>query len=376
MKKRRHSDTITEINSANRSFYAKKRCHCYLNKHKKIKTSTTKNPFLNRMVIIAPSIISFFEQSDRKRDEKYNEYYDFFDFISRINTLSKESRLWIDLSNVVSVKASAILVLYAHIEQIKKRENDPHIIKTTLCKSKVASSLFYGFGIWDLTNESSNKPKYIHKSLPMLRSATTNDKSDEGLREVMEYVQSEIENSGLNENEEAVLAYNAITESISNVGLHAYDGNFFKSKFDNFSESWWIIAHRLKEQLYIAIYDMGAGIPTTIENKPSYRELLEQIKKMLGKYFLIVNDASKIKAAVEYGKSRFSMEEDGQKHGKGLAEAKEFVDSNPRGKLLIYSGTGSYHHTKHEDEKLDCLPFPFEGTLIQWNLHLRDQTDG
>ncbi|GLK88065.1 hypothetical protein GCM10017655_11270 [Pseudomonas turukhanskensis] len=172
-----------------------------------------------------------------------------------------------------------------------------------------------------------------------------------------------------------VLAYNAITESISNVWQHAYDDVFFTQPVPEELRNWWFIVQCIHDQFYIAMYDMGAGIPTTISKKPWAAALIETISSLIelrGYKVVVSPDAKSIKAAVDYGRSRFKQDN----RGKGLTEAKDFVQQNPQGSMLIFSGLGHYEYkTEGDDELLETLSSPFRGTLIQWNLRLETKNE-
>ncbi|MGA4576918.1 hypothetical protein, partial [Stutzerimonas frequens] len=172
-----------------------------------------------------------------------------------------------------------------------------------------------------------------------------------------------IRDSGM-DGEDGVKAFAAITESFSNVWQHAYDDDFYKIPLPDEEKCWWIAVERINSQLFIAVYDSGVGIPTTLSKKPWYGELIADLLTRLG--MSGANDGLAIRAAVEYGNSRFKT----GGRGKGLAEAKDFVSANPDGTMVIYSGSGSYEFKAANPEILESLPSSMAGTLIQWNLKL------
>lgn len=312
----------------------------------------------DREVIAAPSVITFYE-------ERYNE---FFRFIRDIESAAKKGKVLIDLRNVHEVKAAAMLVLFASIQTLQKKHNKKDLIKFTKCKYFGITQSFGRWGFWGLTGQASTLPSpKIGNSLEICmtsyESTRKNDKSQ--LKKVIVYTQEAIADAGLDE--ENVLAYNAITESVSNVWQHAYDEDFLGTDFNRDLANWWIIVERIDDQFFIAVYDIGAGIPTTLERKPWYKVYFIHSD---GKLYEYAADAHRIKMAVEYGRSRFKVDN----RGKGLSEAKDFVLSNPEGAMIIYSGTGAYiFKTASGQEKLESLTTTFPGTLIQWNLRLESK---
>jgi hypothetical protein len=360
MKKRSLQDSIRQSVSERRAFALAARPRPF--NPKKVVTKKV----LARTLVIAPKAISVFGK----------DYEAFSQFLKNITIQSKKGRLLIDLSNVTSTKAAALLVLYATIEQLQKERSDRHIIKTTCCKVADVSVAFRTFGLWALTGESRIRPKRTYADsleICTMPHAAHGGDDKRALRKVLKYAQKSVLRTGMHEG--AMLAYNAITESISNVWQHAYDDVFFKVPVPESLRNWWIIVQCIDDQFFIAVYDMGAGIPKTISTKPWAADLIATISEwfdLKGFKVLASPDAKSIKAAVDYGKSRFKLDN----RGKGLTEAKDFVQRNPMGSMIIFSGLGYYEYqTKDDKESLETLSTQFKGTLIQWNLKLEMKED-
>ncbi|MEX5552280.1 hypothetical protein [Pseudomonas pergaminensis] len=316
---------------------------------------------LGRHLVLAPMALNFFHDS----------YTDFFDFITLLERQSEDKKLLIDLGGVREVKAAAILVLYSTIEIIQKKTGDANRIKLTTCSQKRISIPLWKAGFWKLTNQEDLLPSYRNsgKGLEICTASCKATKSgdDSQLRKVIEYTQSMVLESGLDD-EADLLAYNAITESVSNVWQHAYDESFFMGEVNDELAHWWIIVERIEDQFFIVVYDRGAGIPWTLQQKSWYHLAFVDAKGHV--QYEIAMDALRIKMAVEYGSSRFKNDN----RGKGLAEAKEFVQSNPMGTMLIFSGYGDYaFYSSTGKDELKKLPSNFNGTLIQWNLKLESK---
>lgn len=360
MKKRSQQDKIKQGISERRAFALASDPRPYK------KSRPVYKKVLSRTLVPAPRAISVFGKD-----------YDVFSaFIKTITEKSKHGRVLIDLSSVTSTKAAAILVLYATIEQLQKERADRHIIKTTCCKVADVSVAFRAFGLWNLTGESRIRPKrtYVDSlEICTMPHATHGGDDKRALRKVLKYTQRSVLKTGMHEG--AMLAYNAITESISNVWQHAYDDIFFKVPVPESLRNWWIIVQCINDQFFIAVYDMGAGIPKTISAKPWAADLIATISEwfdLKGFKVLASPDAKSIKAAVDYGKSRFKLDN----RGKGLTEAKDFVQRNPMGSMIIFSGLGYYEYqTEGDKESLETLSTHFKGTLIQWNLKLEMKED-
>lgn len=351
MKRRNHSDDVYQRIASMRSLVASRSTRTYQpGKHNHLKK------VFNRTKIDAPRLISFFSNT---------AYSDFFNFIKTLKRTAPKSKIIIDFSAVAEVKVAAMLILYSTIEQIQSKYGQNHV-KTIDCPTAYISGVFQRFGFWALTKESRTRKKYYDRAALDICSASFKSKQagdNSQLRRAIQYVQEAIRDSGM-DGEEGVKAFAAITESFSNVWQHAYDDDFYKTPLPDEEKCWWIAVERINSQLFIAVYDSGVGIPTTLSKKPWYGELIADLLTRLG--MSGANDGLAIRAAVEYGNSRFKT----GGRGKGLAEAKDFVSANPDGTMVIYSGSGSYEFKAANPEILESLPSSMAGTLIQWNLKL------
>lgn len=359
MRKRTDSDFIGQKLASRRTLTVVRNPR----KFNPVRSQASLKKVFSRTIIPAPRVISFFD----------SRYDTFSAFLKLLADTCNCGRVLIDLRPVKEVKTAALLVLYANIERLQRLYSDRDLIKTTSCTSREVSVSFRTFGFWNLTRESRGRPKRMYAdSLAICTMSKEkhlkNDKAE--LRKVLVYTRKAFLDSNMDEGD--LLAYNAITESISNVWQHAYDPGFFKKDVPDSQKNWWIIVQRIESQFFIAVYDMGSGIPATISAKPWAAALIESFSAMFNIKVLSSLDAKSIKAAVDYGKSRFKLDN----RGKGLTEAKDFVQRNPNGSMLIYSGTGHYEYeTSTDKENLETLGSPFLGTLIQWNLLLEKKNE-
>ncbi len=317
---------------------------------------------LSRLSIPAPEYLDLFNEDN---------YKDFTDLLNDITiAIDNGEKILIDFKATVSLKACAVVVLYSHIDYFQKKTNDTNIIKVTLSNNKRINSWLRDSGIWALTkfNFGNSNPESTLSIISAVAGSNSTEKinteSRDKIRKILKFIREKIYGGKIS-GEEAQRLYAAITESISNVGLHAYsDENQFNEFIELIGKRWWILARQINDQLFLVIYDMGEGIPSTLV-KRSFFGVLKRI------IFEPKTDAEKILAAVQYGATRMKSD----KHGKGLHDIKTYVVDNPMGELHIFSGMGKYSFTSSTGEELkNDLEYGVVGTLIQWNISLKAKT--
>ncbi|HAT4911986.1 TPA: hypothetical protein I9742_001544 [Serratia marcescens] len=327
---------------------------------KKSNKSSSKGPLriFSRVCIFAPAHLDLFNPKN---------YADFVILLTRIrDEVERKERVIINFKNTESLKACAMVVLYAHIDFLQRLTGDENIIKITLCGNKRANRWFKDSGIWNLTrfNSTGDGEETSLHIISALAGSSKNKNDDvearNKIRLILKFIKEKIYGGKISP-EEAQKLYAAVTESISNVGLHAYSS---ESQFEEFIEligkRWWVLARQIEDQLFLVIYDMGEGIPSTLV-KRDFFTFLYQI-------FQPETDADKIFAAVQYGETRMKSD----KHGKGLHDIKTFVVDNPMGELHIFSGMGKYSFKSATGEESKTnLEYSVGGTLIQWNISLK-----
>lgn len=312
----------------------------------------------SRVKIDAPEVIDIF---------KLENYKKLIHFITTIRELILDGeKVLISFKNTHTLKANAVVVLYAHFDFFQRITGNKRIVSITQCANQRANSFFRNSGVWELVGFQAGIDQDI---LPIVSAVAGSGSIGETIpakdkiREVLLFIRNEIYSGKISE-KEGMRLYVAITESISNVGLHAYPLETVKDyeEFVNIAgKRWWILARKVQDQLFLVIYDMGEGIPCSLV-KSSIFSQIEQI-------FKPKTDADKIQSALKYGETRMNN----QKHGKGLPEIKSYVLDNPMGELHIYSGMGQFcYSTELDEEKKVNLPYSIGGTLIQWNIQLME----
>ncbi|GAB1439065.1 hypothetical protein MASR2M36_18270 [Providencia sp.] len=351
MKKLTESDILGQQIRVRRSLAKSTRKH---------KTANGNVPrIFSRVKVTAPQHLDLFDLKN---------YNAFIVFISELQNHIEGNgeKVIIDFGSTTNIKACAVIVLYAYLDFWQTKTKNPQIATITTGGNSMVNKWLRECGIWDLTKVQYKK---IDKStlLPIISAIAGGTNADqeiitktrEKIKSVLIYIQDVIYGGKLDQEEKARL-YAALTESISNVGLHAYsEPDSYSIILQHLGKKLWIFTRKVNEQLFTLIFDMGSGIPVTLGKKHFFSEIV--------KHFNPKNDSDRISAAVKYGETRMKD----KKHGKGLPEIKEYVVNNPMGQLNIFSGKGSYcYDTKTNKEYLNEMPKSIGGTLIQWNVNI------
>ena len=124
---------------------------------------------------------------------------------------------------------------------------------------------------------------------------------------------------------------------------------------------WWIFSQYKDNRFFVAIYDIGDGIPRTLRRKPEWIEFLR-----LRHY----KDGSILRSAIATSRTRTLQPE----RGKGLPEMLEFSKSLKAGGLSILSAKGGFRYDA-ETETMRHRKFsqPLRGTLVQWAIPFRKE---
>lgn len=332
---------------------------------------TTKRPKVTRLLgaanIEAPITISIY---DVENEQTF--YTDTMDFISNIeNELSKGTCI-IDFSHTKSMSAAALVVIYAAVDAIKSKFSFRGRVRWST--SKAVNGAIKASNLQKLIE---NRPIKVtlnpSKALPIIHGVGSNY-----LEEVVDYIQNSIYKNEMSPETEHMFG-DAVSETINNVRLHAYP----KEKDDD--KSWWLLCQVVGNQLYLAIYDTGVGIPKTVLDKPwfwaslekTYPDEYEQLVKISPE---IERQGWKLMVPKKLEDSQLiglSMIGDitgtyKSKHGQGSKSIKALVEETDNGKLWIFSNKGLYIFEQGaEKPDLYKLPRKISGTLVQWNIGIK-----
>jgi len=330
-----------------------------INKQIKATNKSSGKKVITGALIISPYMLCIYD------DHYYEDAINFFKKISR-KILKEKKKITIDFSRLESVTAAAILCLYAEIHrciQLSEIDHPIRYIKPRHAEPRrVLNELKFFAGI--------NNPSYdvIHEGTIGVIPCTSGTKADNKLDDLMNSIENNIYGGEINEEGDNTL-YRSLSEAMLNVWQHAYKSSRIKKdEIDRLGKRWWILGHRIEDNLYLAIYDRGIGIPEALP----FKYTKEVIDKFLD-FLKLKNrsDANMIHAAMEIGRTGTGK----QGRGKGLQDVRRFVEENPSGVLRIYSNRGGYVY-RMEGDKIEhhSRKHSLRGTLIQWNVKLTNNS--
>ncbi|EKM5761197.1 ATP-binding protein [Cronobacter dublinensis] len=310
----------------------------------------------------------YFSIYSADKNKYYKDTMNIIYAISRmVNTNTKKVHL--DFSQTEYIKAASILILYAAIEHAINLGVNFRII--SFPKDYRATRMIKNSGLEVLCKENIHQPNFDGDYIPVI-SGSGGDFRDE----IVDFIQHKIYKNKMTADTESKYG-GAVQEAINNVAYHAYPDIPESS-----NKKWWVKCDLAGDQLFLAIYDKGVGIPKTVMNRSWFEEILEstypklvpQIKQELekegvtkkdlfGYKFGIISDAMKI--AISMVGDVTGTEE--SKHGQGSKSIKALVTENDQGTLWIYSNNGLYKLKSGIVTTYD-LQKPMPGTLLQWNI--------
>ena len=275
-------------------------------------------------------------------------------------------RVKLDFSLVKKIFPGGMLLLLAALSQLADRHAGR--ISARCPPNSLAAQLLHHFGLAKKLRVNLRLSRPTHRSVLAWSFLTGTQAAGEQITALLNRYR-EGTNAVIPEGLFAVL-----TEALTNVRQHAYKD---LPQVPESWRKWWLFARFEEPQpgedgsLYIAIYDIGAGIPVTMRKKLQKKEivvdLLDKSGRLLSLSDGITLDKKLMFEAVEHRRSQT-----GEGHrGNGLPEMKDFAASNEGGRLHIISGRVQYSIVRgnaegqvhgHKDE----LP----GTLLLWGLPL------
>lgn len=324
----------------------------------------------NSLLIKAPDHFSIY--SVDSTDEQSSPYERTMEFISTVKEHAISERCILDFRDTKLVTAAAMVVLYAELEKVVYSSKLNHKISWSIKSPHVNKSL-RSTGISRLLNRRNALVDFKNsEKLPVIKGVGKHN-----LEEILDHVQEKVYENRMDANTEFLFG-DAVSETINNVGRHAYPNHRDEQK------EWWLSCEVIGEQLYLAVYDRGVGIPHTVVEQPwflvslkkTYPEQYEKLMEALDetgsnfKFYAVrrLKDSELIYISMKGDVSGLKK----SKHGQGSKSIKALVNDTDDGKLWVFSKKGLYVFEETDNvPQLYKLPVAFSGTLLQWNIKIR-----
>lgn len=279
----------------------------------------------------------------------------------------KRCRVKLDFSRVKRIFPGGMLILIAALRRLS--DAHPGRIHARCPPKSLAAQLLNHFGLADALGVTRHLSTPTHSSVVewqhLVGSKADGDRVKELLDTYRLHTQADLPDE----------LFLVLTEGLTNVAHHAYPAECAVAPEHR---KWWLFSRFVEPtpaqegSIYIAIYDIGVGIPATLRPKiKNYEHWLNVVDKTaratsLGDGALL--DQRLLRTAIEESRSQTFL----AFRGKGLPEMREFAASTDGGRLHIVSGQAQYSVLGgRPDGQLQGFGEKFPGTLLLWNLPLK-----
>lgn len=300
-------------------------------------------------------------------------FSDTVNFMGEVDKHFGKEQCIIDFGKTKQVTAAAMIVIYAAFDNARKNGEK----KSVILWSKIAPAVnkaIKNTKLRQLIERTDYKVTFNGTEFLPVVASHGSDEMDN----VLDYIQHRVYQSKMSPETEFVYG-DAVSETINNVNLHAYP-----NRIDRRQKKWWLLCEVLGDQIYLAIYDTGVGIPNTVIERPWFLASLERFypeeyAKLKEDYPELARAGLRIYVPRKLRDAQLvylSMQGDvtgtrESKHGQGSKSIKALVSNTIDGKLWVFSGRGLFKfHDETEKPELYTLPTQLPGTLIQWNINI------
>ncbi len=291
-------------------------------------------------------------EEPRKRRE-------FLHFLAQLGDLecSGSARKFVDLTRVNKIHPSATVLFKARLSLLTS-SGVHRRIKWGLPKSNQIKQVFHQVGLFaDL--EKSVTVQVDREDVVHWRSACGNLVENSIIKTALEAYTDELP-TPLRE-----LLLGGAGEALANAVEHAYEYPL-KSKHGESPKrgSWWAFFNYRDDAFYMAVCDLGCGIPEHIPQK--HVNVIDKVRAVIGQNPL---DAALIEAATSEGVSATDL----PYRGKGLPRMVKELTGNRPGALRIFSNKGLVVWSKTESSaiKTNFLDSIF-GTILIWEIKISE----
>lgn len=304
-------------------------------------------PRLDRVRLIAPAVFDIENENNRR------PLIRFLEELREQFRHHEPKRLLIDFQGTRRFVASGTLLFYAELCRLIELRPGTQV-RCTEPQNDRARQVLQQIGVYRMC-QHQYRGKTTHRDVVHWRVARGH------MADATKYAKAIEEHEGKLAEPLVKGIYRGLAEAMTNVCHHAYierrdDG----LEFDG-SRDWWVFSQARDGFLYVALCDLGVGIPVTLpKTNPT---LYSKLKAMFGIEPL---DGQYLAAAIEDSRSRTGKPE----RGKGLGDIIRAVTGVPGGRAIVFSNRGCYTLKNGEDASGNYRD-SILGTLIAWSVPIQ-----
>ncbi len=294
--------------------------------------------------IYAPVVFDIFDPRAR------TELLAFLDQLRQAFKSCPAEKVLIDFSKTNRFVAAGTLLFYAELCRLV--EYSPRtVIRCTQPVGEKAKQVLQQIGVFGLC-QNTYRGKATHSDVVHWKVARGHVVDATQYAETLEVYEGMLAEPLMNG------IYRGLAEAMTNVCHHAYieerdDGLEYSGTKD-----WWVFSQAKDGFLYVALCDLGVGIPGTLPTtNPGLFGRVKDIIKMSPK------DSDYINAAIQDSRSRTHLPE----RGKGLGDIVQAVAQVANGRASVCSNRGWYTLTNGQESSGDFRD-SLCGTLVTWKV--------
>lgn len=284
------------------------------------------------------------------------------DFLEEVRyyVLDLNRYVFIDFSKTKKMIADGTLMLYAQLYRLVQITKPKRLITCSSPKNKIVAQVLQHVKVFD-TLGKRKRTVVKHHTVKHWHSQTGTKHQGEKIEAISEFYERQATGA-----QDSSKLYNGISEAMINC-KHGYPDaeslNLWGFKGD---ARWWMFSHELNGVLWVTIYDLGIGIPASIESGKKWSA--HAVRRILSLLGLGKSDGELIECAFILGESVT-----GEAHrGKGLPEVTEVLRQHGKGTLRVYSGKGYYYYDARSDSVTSGnFSRAVRGTMISWNIPMQ-----
>ena len=308
------------------------------------KRRTGGTPHPDQLRLIAPPVFDIEDKKNRRRLTRFLK-----DLRGHFNRHAAK-RLLIDFQRTQRFVAAVVLLFYAELCRLVEyspatqvRCNEP--------QNERAKQVLQQIGVYGICHHPFHG-RTTHRDVVHWRGARGH------LVDASQYAKTiEAHEGGLAEPLVNGI-YRGLAEAMTNVCHHAYIDRRDDGLDHDGPRDWWVFSQAKDGYLYVALCDLGVGIPGTLPS--TNPTLYGKLKALFG---ITPQDGDCIAAAIEDSRSRTGRPE----RGKGLGDIIRAVAGAPRGRAMVFSNRGWYT-LNGGNESSGNYRDSILGTLIAWSV--------